>query len=686
MDGLSGFEQAAGDARVVLCMIVRNEAAIVRRCLEAALPHVDGFVVSDTGSTDETAAIVSSVGAALGVAGRVVCEPFRDFGHNRTLAARAARDFAVELGFPLERTYLLFLDADMILHVEAGFSRRSLQGAAYLVRQEDAELRYYNTRLACLSHVWRAEGVTHEYWTADGAAPEPLRLESIWIEDRGDGGCKADKLERDLALLEGAVAAEPNNARYLFYLAQTHFCLGRWDAALTWYERRIAAGGWEDERWYARFKRGQCLLQLGEHERAAGALLDAHEERPARAEPLHGLARHYRERGKNALAFMLARRGVELPLPHDESLFVEKTVYEWRFWEELMISAFYVGGEARALGASACRKLLARRGHEPWFYEYVLRNSSFYASELEWSRRGLFSVSKASRARAGTDYACSNPTVASFRGRLWINVRLVNYVQKGGREYLSRDRDGVIRTRNVAFDWDSADGTAGVERELEGLPPHFLRDTRIQGLEDMRWVVHDDRVWFSATTCQVPGHAGTPRVVLGRLSEDLSAIEHLVPLRYERAAAVEKNWVLWSRGDGLFAIYSYDPFVLLRIEPDSGATHVEQEEAPAFNARTFRGSASPVAHPSRPGRFVALVHEVARRESENVYLHRFVELDDRSGLIGYGDAFVFDHHGIEYGTGLCALPYGVIVTYGHEDREARWVELGWDRVLSQLAS
>src|SRR6185295_14448897 len=107
---------------------------------------------------------------------------------------------------------LLFLDADMVLHAAPGFDRGALQAASYLLAQEDGSLRYYNTRLGRLDHDWRSVGVTHEYWQAAGnTAGQPERLESLWIEDIGDGGSKQEKFARDIRLLTEGLQAEPDN-------------------------------------------------------------------------------------------------------------------------------------------------------------------------------------------------------------------------------------------------------------------------------------------------------------------------------------------------------------------------------------------------------------------------------------------------------------------------------------------
>jgi hypothetical protein len=40
--------------RVILSMIVRDESKIIGRCLKAAMPFIDGAVICDTGSLDNT--------------------------------------------------------------------------------------------------------------------------------------------------------------------------------------------------------------------------------------------------------------------------------------------------------------------------------------------------------------------------------------------------------------------------------------------------------------------------------------------------------------------------------------------------------------------------------------------------------------------------------------------------------
>jgi glycosyltransferase involved in cell wall biosynthesis len=43
---------------IALCMIVRNEAHIIERCLASVLPLIDYVLIVDTGSSDGTQQVV----------------------------------------------------------------------------------------------------------------------------------------------------------------------------------------------------------------------------------------------------------------------------------------------------------------------------------------------------------------------------------------------------------------------------------------------------------------------------------------------------------------------------------------------------------------------------------------------------------------------------------------------------
>src|SRR5271166_2286972 len=223
--------------RVCLNMIVKNEGAIIERCLTAALPFIDTWVIADTGSTDGTQARIEKFFADRKIPGKLVQTTFKDFAQARNEALDAAR--AVP-GWD----YALLIDADMV--VAGSLDKRALTAPAYKVLQKQGGLEYGNTRLMRRdATLGRYVGVTHEYLSVDGVQD----LTDFYIHDQGDGGSKGNKGERDIQLLSAGLAEDPQNARYMYYLAQTYRDMGRSHEAIQWHKRHIAQGSWDEEVW-----------------------------------------------------------------------------------------------------------------------------------------------------------------------------------------------------------------------------------------------------------------------------------------------------------------------------------------------------------------------------------------------------------------------------------------------------
>jgi glycosyltransferase involved in cell wall biosynthesis len=659
-------------------MIVRNESSVIERCLDSALPHVDGYVISDTGSSDATTHLLEQTASRHGVPGAIRRHDWQHFGHNRTLSAEEARVWVAAQGWPAESTYLLFLDADMVLRVE-GFDKQALAATSYTLVQDDGTLRYWNIRLACLSHGWQSVGVTHEYWQALGSGVTSERLGTLWIEDRGDGGNKADKFQRDIRLLTRALEVEPNNPRYVLYLAQSYFDTGRWTDAARTYERRWLLGGWDEERWYARFRQGWSLLRLGDGIRAAGVLLDAFDARPSRAEPLWLLARYYRDHNQNHAALMLALRGVEIPYPEGDLLFVDKQVYGWLLWEEVMISAFYAGPRYHEAGFSACERLLARRGHEPWFYAYVARNEAFYLKAAQSERGGLLAL-----ARTSDDLLvprAASPTAVFSGAQVYLTLRLPGD-RVADTRYPTLESDGAFRPYYVTATWDPVQGGCAAAAGSFGTPAHLPPDTSGRAFDDIRWTLHEGRVWFTAI--YYADDAGGGRLALGRMSEPLDTVDHAVAIVSEHIAHTDRCCVPWSRSDGLRIIASYDPFVTLAVDPGSGQVAAIHSSTPPFRASALRGCAAPVAIPDSPTQYLGLVHELSRSDSGDLQTHRWIRVSEDEGLVACSRPFFFERAGLERAAGLCATDTGVLVMYEAPDRQAHWMEFTWSTVLSSL--
>ena len=324
--------------RFCLNMIVKDEAAVIARCLASVRPWIDTWVIVDTGSSDGTLEIVRE--SMRDLPGELHERPWRDFGHNRSEALELARGKA---------DYLLFIDADETLGAAPGAAWPALREPAYSLEARFGELRYDRVSLADTRLPWRWVGVLHEYLDAGKPVAQP-RVPGFWIDVRAEGARSKDpaKYEKDAAILEAALAGDPGNARYAFYLAQSLRDAGKLQRARDWYEKRASMGGWEEEAWYARFQAARMSELLGdESAQVTSAYLRAHEKRPTRAEPLVTLARHFRLRHEWNSAYLFASAAQALPMPEDR-LFIDANAYGWWGQDELALAAFYTGRVADA--------------------------------------------------------------------------------------------------------------------------------------------------------------------------------------------------------------------------------------------------------------------------------------------------------------------------------------------------
>jgi glycosyltransferase involved in cell wall biosynthesis len=101
--------------KLSLCMIVRDNEKTIRPCIESILPWVDEVVVVDTGSKDQTPAIVQSFGAKLSF-----FEWADDFS--------AARNESIDRA---NGEWIFWMDSDDTINAECGRKLRILADSVH---------------------------------------------------------------------------------------------------------------------------------------------------------------------------------------------------------------------------------------------------------------------------------------------------------------------------------------------------------------------------------------------------------------------------------------------------------------------------------------------------------------------------------------------------------------------------
>lgn len=658
-------------------MIVRDEAAVLARCIESVRAVIDRWMVCDTGSEDATPQLVDELLGDL--PGSLVHHPWVDFGHNRTLLMEAATGSA---------DLLLLLDADMTLEVTSPVGPLDPEVDAWLVRHA-GDLSYAVPRLVRGDRRWWFEGATHEHLAGDGPVVQ-RPLPGLVVHHHADGGRRAEKFERDRRLLEEAVAEDPTDARAWFYLGQTLRDLGLVDEALDAYRRRAELGGWDEEIAYSLLQIG-LLLAPTEPAQAAEALHAAHEARPGRPEPLHALAHLHRSAGRHRTARHFAEAGLALPAS-DDLLFVHREVERWGLRFERSIAAYWTGDVEQALLDTDA--VLAVDDLPAEIAEHAVRNREHCLDRLvDHTRPARPALPRLGTLVAGVRHArievprepawpLCNPSIAADpAGGFRVAVRMVSYELGDHGDYRTFAGTEGHRTVNLSLHLAS-DLTPG--------PVHVITDpdaaeavptSPFPGLHDLRLVHHEGRWWGFAHVRNRSASARCQMVVVEVDGQPDARATILDSPFHDRH---EKNWMPAILDGRLLAVHSCGPETLvLEIDPSGGTTSILLRHRAHPLLSPWRGGSQLLPRRDGPGQ-LAVVHDVIWVDGQRIYRHRLVAFDAALRPTHATPWWTFEGDDIEFAAGLAWRDDDLLISYGVHDREAALAVVPAGHLLERL--
>ena len=237
-----GSTSSSGAMRCSAVLIVRDEAAVLGRCLDSLREVLDEMVVVDTGSVDDTRRIAAEHGA------RVHDFPWLD-------------DFAAARNFALAQAsgrLALIIDADEYLVTPVAEARERLDafaasasahalGLVEIVNERpldsfEQEVTDLTARLF-LREAWRYEGAVHEQLVAREPGAPPTAIETgLCLRHSGYAQGReaaAAKAHRNIALLRKELARHPDDEYFQYQLAKAWQSLGRHKAAAVAYQRAL---------------------------------------------------------------------------------------------------------------------------------------------------------------------------------------------------------------------------------------------------------------------------------------------------------------------------------------------------------------------------------------------------------------------------------------------------------------
>lgn len=345
---------------VCLCMIVKDEAKSIERCLRSVLPFVDRWVIVDTGSTDETIDIIFKVMRETGFdnKGNLHQNAWINFSTNRNQALRYVPDNV---------DYIFVIDADEELIIPKNYIRPILTESLYNITMKIGTYEYPRASVLRKEFEWEYRGILHEYLTAKTSCV-PIsqgHLFDLNVIVHFDERDTKQKYLKHAEILEEEIKKDPTNSRNMFYLAQSYKDAGEYQKAYDTYQKRIEMAGYKEEIWYSFFQLGTMAIHLKkEDEEIICWYLKAYNCIPERAgESLGQLVRYLNVRELHQLASLFSKIAAECIKPNS-GLFIDTSWYIWRakwfhsvtcsmigrneeaalYWQELQYNEYVTNG------------------------------------------------------------------------------------------------------------------------------------------------------------------------------------------------------------------------------------------------------------------------------------------------------------------------------------------------------
>lgn len=286
-----------------LNMIVKNESHIIKNTLIKLLKKVkfDYWVISDTGSTDNTTELITEFFKEEGIPGELFDDEWKDFGHNRTVALNHAFG---------KSKYLMVFDADD--EICGDFVLPELTKDSYHLQFGDANgTSYTRTQFINNKKKWKYVGVLHETITSI----EPTHGMEIITGNyytvsgkNGDRSLDVNKYFKDAMILEKAYEeAIKNNDniynRYGFYCANSYYDCGKHEDAIKWYKKTLDNKNWSQEKYVSCLRMFNCYNALNQKETGMFYLVKSAEYDKERTECFYELISYYCCNGLYEIAY-----------------------------------------------------------------------------------------------------------------------------------------------------------------------------------------------------------------------------------------------------------------------------------------------------------------------------------------------------------------------------------------------
>ncbi|RDY23851.1 glycosyltransferase [Romboutsia maritimum] len=290
-----------------LCMILKNEEDVIKRCLNSVKDVVDEIIVVDTGSVDKTKEIVSSYTSNI-----------YDFKWEDNFSD--ARNFSFSKA---TKDYIMWMDADEFLTDKSKERlidlKKNLNKDIDLVTTEthmcmdennNPRIISRRNRIVKKNRDFKWTGFVHEYIKGSGNVfDSDVSIIHDKIKLNNDRNLKIYKIN----IKKGIELSD----RDLYYYGKELYCNGFYDDCINVLNKFITKNVWKEEMIDALSKIGECYLLKQEKVRARTYFYKTFEYSEPRGEILYNIANSFDEEGKYMQAIRWYEMILSLEIPTD---------------------------------------------------------------------------------------------------------------------------------------------------------------------------------------------------------------------------------------------------------------------------------------------------------------------------------------------------------------------------------
>jgi len=354
--------------KLILTQIMKNESHVAHRMLNSIKSIIDGVVVIDTGSTDDSINIVRKWGEDNNIETHVIERPFDNFENSRNESFNKARE--IFLSKNDGHTYYNFwLDFDEQIEIDPKFDKQKLDKDLYMFNTYIGSMKYTRNELCRLDKAFRFYGPVHEFIVCDDKNITSGLMDGLTVHVKMDGGSwQANIPAKYLShahVLEKYINESRQDPRWIFYTAQSYHdsaCVQdnkdendeRLRRSMKFYKERVnRPDGYPEEIFYAQYRIGTIMRAMEEPwNLTLNELLKAYSFDPLRGESIKAIIDYYLAVGEYHNAYLFSSFGKKNfhgknPYP-TRLLFVDETLYIWKFLEAHAATCFYTGRKDEA--------------------------------------------------------------------------------------------------------------------------------------------------------------------------------------------------------------------------------------------------------------------------------------------------------------------------------------------------